>query len=76
MAKLAFRTTAIIKTLLVPLLLICGCAESPPERKHAKVEIVGMGGNCLKCGKGFIMPIDPNGVVILTPLCQDCQGLK
>jgi hypothetical protein len=71
------READAMKKLLVCLLFVLGCSESSnmEHKKPAKdrIEVVGAGGTCLRCGKDFAVGPDENGRIVLTPLCPECQ---
>jgi hypothetical protein len=50
--------------------------KSTHNEPRAKFEITGIGGTCLKCGKDFMAEPDSDGVIVLTPICPECQRKK
>ncbi len=70
------------KGLLLALALIVGCEtspSSPPKTespRKARVEVIGAGGTCLKCGEDFTVSPDEEGNMVLTPVCPKCQAKK
>jgi hypothetical protein len=70
----------LLRLLLLGLLCLADCTAPEPTTTHrhttgrkASIEVVGICGTCLKCGKDFTAQPDENGVIALTPLCPSCQ---